>query len=202
MLTRLLLLSAIAWITRLTTPLIAIPIAPSLWKMMPDAEAHAGMLGMTGRGLILLGGGLFLLWKATREIHHSLEAAAKPELAASAANFVGVLIQIALIDIIFSLDSVITAVGMADHLSVMALAVILSVAIMMLAAAPIGEFITRHPSLKMLALSFLLLIATALIAEGLHFDIPKGYIYFAMAFSLAVELLNLRARAKLIAGGH
>ncbi|MCX6877855.1 MAG: TerC family protein [Verrucomicrobia bacterium] len=195
MLTRLLLLSIITWITGLKATLFAIPIAPTLWKMMPDAPAHAGMLGMTGRGLILLLGGIFLIWKATKEIHHKLDASDDSEVPAKAANFVGVLIQIALIDIIFSLDSVITAVGMADHLSVMALAVIISVGIMMLAAGPISNFVSRHPSVKMLALAFLILIGTALVAEGLHFEIPKGYIYFAMAFSLGVEMLNLRARA-------
>ena len=111
-----------------------------------------------------------------------------------ATSFIAVLVQIALIDIIFSLDSVITAAGMADHLSVMALAVVISVGIMMIAAGPISDFVSRHPSVKMLALSFLILIGTALIAEGLHFEIPKGYIYFAMAFSLGVELLNIRTR--------
>ena len=196
MLTRLLLLSIITWITSLKTNLFAIPIAPALWKMMPDAPAHDGLLGMTGRGLILLAGGIFLIWKATQEIHHKLEAGEDTGLPNKAASFIGVLVQIALIDIIFSLDSVITAVGMADHLSVMALAVVISVGIMMLAAAPIGDFVSRHPSVKMLALSFLILIGTALIAEGLHFEIPKGYIYFAMAFSLGVEMLNLRARTR------
>ncbi len=196
MLTRLLLLTTIAWITRLKATLFSIPIAQPLWKMMPDARANAGMLDMTGRGLILLLGGIFLIWKATQEIHRSLEGDDKPAPPATAANFISVLAQIALIDIIFSLDSVITAVGMADHLSVMALAVVFSVGIMMLAAAPIGDFVSRHPSVKMLALSFLLLIGTALIAEGLHFEIPKGYIYFAMAFSLGVEMLNLRVRTR------
>jgi predicted tellurium resistance membrane protein TerC len=196
MLTRLLLLSIITWIVGLKSTIFAIPIAPALWKMMPDVPGHDGMLDMSGRGLILLCGGIFLIWKATQEIHHKLEASADSQVPSKAANFIGVLIQIALIDIIFSLDSVITAVGMADHLSVMALAVIISVGIMMLAAGPISDFVSRHPSIKMLALAFLILIGTALIAEGLHFKIPKGYIYFAMAFSLGVEMLNLRARAR------
>ena len=196
MISRLMLLSIVTWVVSLKATLFVIPITPSLWKMMPDAPLHEGMLGMTGRGLILLAGGIFLIWKATQEIHHKLEASEESEFPNKAANFFGVLIQIALIDFIFSLDSVITAVGMADDLSVMALAVIISVGIMMLAAAPIGNFVSRHPSVKMLALSFLILIGTALIAEGLHFEIPKGYIYFAMAFSLGVELLNLRAHTR------
>jgi predicted tellurium resistance membrane protein TerC len=194
MLTRLMLLATIKWIMGLTAVLFAIPIAPAFWKMAPQAAAHHGMLDITGKGAILLVGGLFLIWKATKEIHHKLEETAEAQIPAKATSFTAVLIQIALIDIIFSLDSVITAVGMADHLSVMALAVVISVGIMMLAAGPISNFVSRHPTIKMLALSFLILIGTALIAEGLHFEVPKGYIYFAMAFSLGVELLNLRAR--------
>jgi predicted tellurium resistance membrane protein TerC len=194
MLTRLLLLSIISWITSLKATLFTVPIAPTLWKMMPDAPVHDGMLGMTGRGLILLAGGIFLIWKATQEIHQKLEDCEDSAVPNKSASFVGVLIQIALIDIVFSLDSVITAVGMADQLSVMALAVIISVGIMMVAASPISNYVSSHPSIKMLALSFLILIGTALVAEGLHFEIPKGYIYFAMAFSLGVEMLNLRAR--------
>ena len=144
----------------------------------------------------LLGGGFFLIWKSTKEIHHKFEDAGHSSVTAKASSFAATLVQIALIDIIFSLDSVITAAGMADHLSVMALAIVISVAVMMIAAGPISDFVSRHPSVKMLALSFLILIGTALIAEGLHFEIPKGYIYFAMAFSLGVELLNLRVRSK------
>ena len=164
--------------------------------MMPEAAEHGGMLGITGKGLILLIGGFFLIWKSTKEIHHKLEDSEHSSISAKASSFAAVLLQIALIDIIFSLDSVITAAGMADHLSVMALAIVISVAVMMIAAGTISDFVSRHPSVKMLALSFLILIGTALIAEGLHFEIPKGYIYFAMAFSLGVELLNLRVRSK------
>ena len=196
MITRLMLLATIKWIMSLETVLFAIPVPPAFWKMAHQAADHQGMLPITGKGLILLLGGLFLIWKATKEIHHKMEESGDSQVSLKATSFVAVLIQIALIDIIFSLDSVVTAVGMADHLSVMALAVIISVGIMMLAAGPISNFVSRHPSIKMLALSFLLLIGAALIAEGLHFEIPKGYIYFAMAFSLGVELLNLRARAK------
>ncbi|MDP3851400.1 MAG: TerC family protein [Luteolibacter sp.] len=197
MITRLMLLATITWIMGLKAVVFSIPIAPAFWKMVPEAAEHSGMLGITGKGIILLIGGFFLIWKATREIHHKLEDSGESQVTVKAAGFAAVLIQIAMIDIIFSLDSVITAAGMADHLSVMALAVIISVGIMMIAAGPISEFVSRHPSVKMLALSFLILIGTALIAEGLHFEIPKGYIYFAMAFSLGVELLNLRARARI-----
>ena len=196
MITRLMLLATIKWIMGLTAVLFSIPVAPAFWKMMPEAAKHDGMLGITGKGLILLIGGFFLIWKSTKEIHHKMEESEDAQVSVKASGFVAVMIQIAMIDIIFSLDSVITAAGMADHLSVMALAVIISVAIMMIAAGPISDFVSRHPSIKMLALSFLILIGTALIGEGLHFEIPKGYIYFAMAFSLGVELLNLRSRAK------
>ena len=164
--------------------------------MMPAAAEHAGLLGVSGKDLILWAGGLFLLFKSTREIHHSSRTPTGFPGLGPPASFPATLVQIALIDIIFSLDSVITAVGMADHLSVMALAVILSVAVMMLASGPISRFVSDHPSIKMLALAFLLLIGTALVAEGLHFHIPKGYIYFAMAFSLGVEMLNLKARRR------
>lgn len=196
MISRLMLLATISWIMGLKAVVFSIPVSPLLWRTIPEAAAHDGMLGITGKGIILLVGGFFLIWKATREIHHKLEDTPDAPLTVKASSFAAVLLQIAMIDIIFSLDSVITATGMADHLSVMALAVIISVAIMMLAAGPISEFVSRHPSVKMLALAFLILIGTALIAEGLHFEIPKGYIYFAMAFSLGVELLNLKARAR------
>jgi len=196
MLTRLMLLATIKWIMGLQAVLVTIPVAPALWKMAPQAAATHGLLEITGKGLILLAGGLFLIWKSTKEIHHQMEDAEPSAVAPPAASFIAVLIQIAMIDIIFSLDSVITAVGMADHLSVMMLAVVISAGIMMLAAAAIGNFVSRHPSIKMLALAFLILIGTALIAESLDFTVPKGYIYFAMCFSLGVELLNLRARTK------
>jgi predicted tellurium resistance membrane protein TerC len=193
MITRLMLLGTIKWIMGLKAVLFSIPVAQVFWSMMPQAAEQQGTLGITGKGLILLTGGLFLIWKATKEIHQTMEEAGHSHVPLRATSFIGVLIQIALIDIVFSLDSVITAVGMADHLSVMALAVVISVGIMMLAAHTISEFVSRHPSIKMLALAFLILIGTALMADSLHFEVPKGYIYFAMAFSLGVECLNLRA---------
>jgi predicted tellurium resistance membrane protein TerC len=197
MLTRLMLLATLKWIMSLKATLFTLPVAPFLWKMMPAAAEHGGMLGVSGKDLILLGGGFFLLFKSTKEIHHKLEDEHPDSpVAGKAVSYAAILVQIALIDIIFSLDSVITAAGMADHLTVMMLAVILSVGVMMAAAGPISDFVSRHPSIKMLALAFLILIGTALMAEGLHFHIPKGYIYFAMAFSLGVEMLNLKARAR------
>lgn len=175
--TRLLLLFALTWIMQLTAPLFTVL----------NEE-------ISGRDLILLGGGLFLLAKSVHEIHHSLEGPEQAGPTAAAASFGSILIQIALLDIVFSLDSVITAVGMANHLEVMVLAIIIAVGVMMLAAGPIGEFVENHPTIKMLALSFLILVGVALLGEGLDLHIPKGYIYFAMAFSVAVEILNLRVR--------
>jgi predicted tellurium resistance membrane protein TerC len=177
--TRILLLISLAWIMTLT-------------------EALFSVLGkdISGRDLILIGGGLFLLWKSVHEIHESLEGQEVAGHNAARATFGAVLLQIAIIDIVFSLDSVITAVGMADDVAVMIVAIVLAVGVMMFAAKPIGEFVDRHPTIKMLALSFLTLIGVALIAEGLDFHVPKGYIYFAMAFSVGVEMLNLRARKK------
>ena len=151
---------------------------------------------ISGRDLILITGGLFLLGKSTLEIHHALEGEEQHESAAATATFGAVLAQIAVLDLVFSLDSVITAVGMVEHVEVMITAVVLAVAVMMVAAKPIGEFVDRHPTLKMLALSFLILIGVALVGEGLDLHIPKGYIYFAMAFSVVVEMLNLRVRAR------
>ena len=177
--TRILLLVSLAWIMTLTTPLFSV----LRW-------------GISGRDLILLSGGLFLLWKSVHEIHNSLEGEEDESGSAAQATFGAVLVQIAILDIVFSLDSVITAVGMADDIAVMVIAVVLAVAVMMFAARPIGEFVDRHPTIKMLALSFLILVGFALVAEGLHFHVPKGYIYFAMAFSVAVEMLNLRVRAR------
>jgi predicted tellurium resistance membrane protein TerC len=174
---RLLLLASIAWIARLTEPLI-------------DLFGHE----VTGRDLILLGGGLFLLAKSTMEIHHKLEGEPGSQNPAGTASFGKVLIQIMLLDVVFSLDSVITAVGMAKHLGVMMTAVVLAMLVMLLSASAISDFVNKHPTLKMLALSFLLLIGTTLIAEGMGLHIPKGYIYFAMAFSFGVEMLNLRLR--------
>ena len=152
---------------------------------------------VSGRDLILLGGGLFLLGKSTLEIHHRLEGDEEASgRAIKVASFTGVIVQIMLLDIVFSLDSVITAVGMADQLWVMIAAVVIAVGVMMLSAGPISDFVNRHPTVKILALAFLLLIGTSLIAEGLEFHIPKGYIYFAMAFSVFVELINLRIRGR------
>lgn len=152
-------------------------------------------MGFTGRDLILLGGGLFLLAKATLEIHESLEGEHEVS-GAAAATFTGVLVQIALIDMVFSLDSVITAVGMAEHVEVMIIAVVLAVLVMMVAAKTIGDFVDEHPTIKMLALTFLVLIGMALVGEGIDLHIPKGYIYFAMFFSFCVEMLNLQVRKR------
>ena len=151
---------------------------------------------ISGRDLILLGGGLFLIAKSTMEIHGSLEGEEHAHHAKGGATFIGTIVQIAIIDIVFSLDSVITAVGMASHVPVMVAAVMAAVAVMMFMAGAISDFVDRHPTIKMLALSFLILIGTALIGESLGFHIPKGYIYFAMAFSVVVEMLNIRLRKK------
>ncbi len=182
MLTRIGLLLSLAWIMTLTEPLFSIPV-----------------LGrdVSGRDLILVGGGLFLLWKSVHEIHGSLEGEEDEHAAAAVrAGFAAVILQIAIIDIVFSLDSVITAVGMVDEVAIMVLAIIAAVVVMMFAARPIGDFVDAHPTVKMLALSFLILIGVALVAEGGGYHIPKGYIYFAMAFSVGVEMLNLRVRAR------
>ena len=181
MLTRILLLLSLTWVMGLTEPVITL-------------LAHA----LSGRDLILLGGGLFLLWKSTGEIHESLEGEADEAAHNSPrkAAYMATLVQIALIDIVFSLDSVITAVGMVKQLAVMIVAIILAVAVMMFAAKTINDFIERHPSLKMLALSFLMVVGVTLISEGMGLEVPKGYIYFAMAFSLAVEALNIRHRTR------
>lgn len=181
MISRILLLLSIQWVMRLTRP----------WFSLFD---HV----FSGRDLILIFGGLFLLGKSTLEIHHSLEGLEKDTSKQPATTkFGAVLLQIMALDIIFSLDSVITAVGMARHLPVMILAIVIAVMMMMVSARSIGNFVDRHPTVKMLALSFLILIGVTLVAEGLHFHIPKGYIYFAMAFSVFVEMLNLRVRARI-----
>jgi predicted tellurium resistance membrane protein TerC len=151
-------------------------------------------IDISGRDLILIGGGLFLLAKSTLEIHESLEGVSAHGHEVRHASFFSVLIQIALIDIVFSLDSVITAVGLADDVAVMIIAIVIAVGVMMFAAGAIGRFVDDHPTVKMLALSFLVLIGVALIAEGADVHVPKGYIYFAMAFSVAVEMLNIRIR--------
>jgi predicted tellurium resistance membrane protein TerC len=179
MFTRVLLLMSLAWIIKLTHPLFTVIGRP-----------------ISGRDLILILGGLFLLAKSTHEIHDKLEGEEGHSSQRVHASFVAVILQIMVLDIVFSLDSVITAVGMVDELWVMVAAVIVAVAIMMLSAEPISAFVHRHPTIKMLALSFLLLIGLSLVAEGFGHHIPKGYIYFAMGFSVFVEAINLRVRKK------
>jgi predicted tellurium resistance membrane protein TerC len=181
MVTRLLLLFSLAWIIRLTAPLFAV-------------FGHE----ISGRDLILIGGGLFLLAKATHEIHDKLESEEGHANPRGPNSFVGVIVQIMLLDVVFSLDSVITAVGMVDVVWVMAAAIIIAVGVMLISVEGISSFVDRHPTVKILALSFLLLIGFALIAEGFHHVIPKGYIYFAMGFSVFVEMLNLRMRKKTV----
>ncbi len=167
------------------------------WVMgLSDALFTVLSRDVSGRDLVLFGGGLFLIAKSTMEIHGSLEGEEHGHEAKGRASFLSTIIQIAVIDIVFSLDSVITAVGMADHVQVMIAAVIAAVAVMMFMAGPISDFVDRHPTVKMLALSFLILIGTALVGESAGFHIPKGYIYFAMAFSVVVEMLNIRLRKK------
>ena len=183
---RILLLLVITWIMRLQQNLFSIL----------DVD-------ISGRDLILVGGGLFLLAKATLEIHSSVEDVDQVQGKAGQATFLGVLAQIAILDLVFSLDSVITAVGMAEHLPVMIIAIVLAVLVMMFAAGRVGRFVDEHPTVKMLALSFLVLIGVALIADGIDLHIPKGYLYFAMAFSVSVEMLNLKVRARRKQGaGH
>jgi predicted tellurium resistance membrane protein TerC len=178
MVMRILLLLSIAWVIRLTAPLFT-----------------AVGQEISGRDLILLVGGLFLLAKATYEIHDKLEGEEGHASKKVAASFTGVIVQIMLLDMVFSLDSVITAVGMVDEIGVMIAAMVIAVAVMMLAAGPISRFVEAHPTVKILALSFLLLIGMSLVAEGLDQHIPKGYIYFAMGFSIFVEAINLRVRS-------
>ena len=179
MVSRIALLMSLAWVMSLTKPLFTV----------------MGQ-GFSLRDLILIGGGLFLFGKITMEIHTSLEGEEEHGGSAVKAQLFSVLLQIMLLDVIFSLDSVITAVGLAQHLPVMVLAIVVAVLIMMFAARPIGDFVDNHPTIKMLALSFLILVGVALMADGLGLHIPKGYIYFAMAFSTCVEMLNLKVRRK------
>ena len=181
LLTRLALLSVLAWVATLTQPLVTI----------------AG-LALSWRDVILLAGGLFLLVKATHEIHNEVEVDEQDSTPAEAATatFGAVVAQVAVIDIIFSLDSVITAVGMAEHLWVMVVAIVIAMALMLAASTPLSNFVSNHPTVKMLALSFLMMIGVFLIADGLHFHIPKGYLYFSLAFSIAVEALNYTVRRR------
>lgn len=183
MVTRILLLLSLAWVMQLTKPFFTI-------------LEH----GVSGRDIILIGGGLFLLWKAATEIFESVEADHHNEATVAGGmarnSFYAVILQIAIIDIVFSLDSVITAVGLSQHIPVMVAAIVAAVGVMMFAAKPIGDFVDAHPSIKILALAFLVLVGTILIADGMGMHVPKGYVYFAMAFSLAVEMLNIRMRKK------
>jgi len=177
MVTRIALLASLAWLAHLVAPLFSV-------------GGHA----VSARDLILFIGGLFLLGKATFEIHHNLEGEEGRRGSVAVASFSSVIVQIMILDIVFSLDSVITAIGMAEHLPVMIAAIVIAVGVMMLAAGPISSFVEAHPTIKMLALSFLLLVGMALVADGFGRHIPKGYLYFAMGFSVFVEMLNLRVR--------
>ncbi len=179
MLTRIALLFSIVWLTRLTQPLFQL-----------------GTFTVSGRDLILFAGGLFLLVKSVLEIHETLEGAADQRRARVLASFALIVIQIAIIDIVFSLDSVFTAVGLAkpDQLAIMVIAIVIAILVMMWVSGSISEFIDRHPTVKVLALAFLILVGMALVAESGHFEIPKGYLYFAMAFSVGVEMVNIRLR--------
>jgi predicted tellurium resistance membrane protein TerC len=179
MLSRLALLFSIAWVLKLTEP----------WFAIFNQE-------ISGRDIILIGGGLFLLAKATHEIHNSLEGIEDTAGVAAAASIGMVLVQITVLDIVFSLDSVITAVGLGGHFAVMASAIILAVGVMLFAAKAIGDFVDEHPTVKVLALSFLILVGVTLMVEGFDVHVPKGYIYFAMAFSVVVEMLNIRMRSR------
>ncbi|MEE4604417.1 MAG: TerC family protein [Desulfobacteraceae bacterium] len=182
MVARLALLFSIAWVMGLTAP----------WFTIFGKE-------ISGRDVILILGGLFLLGKSTHEIHNSLEGTSEDKHKTAAATLGSVLIQITVLDIVFSLDSVITAVGLVKYVSVMAIAIILAVMVMLLAAKPIGDFVDAHPTIKILALSFLILVGVTLMVEGFNIHVPKGYIYFAMAFSVVVEMLNIRMRKKRVA---
>jgi predicted tellurium resistance membrane protein TerC len=180
MLTRIALLFSVVWLTHLTRPLL-----------------YVGGQSFSGRDLVLLAGGLFLIGKSVLEIHQALEGAAgEPQPQRLRGSFASVVAQIAIIDIVFSLDSVFTAVGLVRELPVMVAAIVVAILVMMWVSRSIGAFIARHPTIKVLALSFLLLIGVALVGEGLHFEIPKGYLYFAMAFAFGVELINMRLRPR------
>jgi predicted tellurium resistance membrane protein TerC len=186
LITRILLLLSLSWVIGLTAPLFTLPV--------PGVEREAQEV--SGRDLILILGGLFLLAKSTHEIHHKLEGDEEAKTIGGMPSFTSVLVQIMLLDVVFSLDSVITAVGMVRELAIMIIAVLVAVGVMLLSVNAISNFVDKHPTVKMLALSFLLLIGMTLIGEGFGLHIPKGYVYFAMGFSVLVEMLNLRARHK------
>ena len=181
LITRILLLLSLTWLMTLTKPLFTMPVLDH---------------GLSGRDLILFIGGLFLIGKSVMEVHEKMEGGDHVSIGKVAVSFAGTIVQILLLDIVFSLDSVITAVGMAQHVGVMIAAVVIALGVMLLFAKAISDFVNRHPTLKMLALSFLILIGMALVGESLGQHIPKGYIYFSMAFAFVVEMLNLRIRAK------
>jgi predicted tellurium resistance membrane protein TerC len=191
MLTRILLLLSISWIMKLTQPFLNL----GEWFHVTNPE-WLERLALSGRDIILLVGGLFLIYKSSHEIHENMDHDEDGDSDAKPHSFWGTIVQIMILDIVFSLDSVITAVGLADHVEVMIGAVVISVIIMMWAAGPIAGFVNRRPTVKMLALSFLLLIGVSLLAESFDQEIPKGYIYFSMAFAILVELLNLKMRSK------
>lgn len=191
MITRILLLLSLSWVMTLTTPLFNIGDLINI----NNAE-WMEKLAISGRDLILIVGGLFLIYKSTHEIHLKLEGDEEEGGSSKVYTFSGVLIQILLLDVVFSLDSVITAVGMAEHVEIMIAAVVIAVLIMMASSGAVSGFVNNHPTVKMLALSFLLLIGVSLLAEGFEQHIPKGYIYFAMAFSILVEMLNLKMKGK------
>ncbi len=173
---RLALLFTLAWMTRLVTPIFFV-----------------GDFGVSWRDIVLFFGGAFLIYKATVEMHNELEGGDEDGPDARTASFAYVIFQIMVIDMVFSLDSVITAIGIAEHIPIMVIAILIAIAVMLLAAAPVAGFVDRHPTVKMLALAFLLLVGVALVADGLHFHIPRAYLYFAIGFSIAVEALNLYA---------
>ena len=191
MITRILLLLSLTWIMTLTAPIIDIGSLLNL----SDPE-WIEKLNLSGRDMILIIGGLFLIYKSTSEMHDKLEGEDHLQKTKGVITFSGVIVQILLLDVVFSLDSVITAVGMAKHIEVMIAAVVISVIVMMLSAKSISDFVNKHPTVKMLALAFLLIIGLSLFAEGFEQHIPKGYIYFAMAFSVFVEFMNLRVKTK------
>lgn len=191
MITRILLLLSISYIMKLTSPLFNV----AEWIGIENGDWHE-KLAISGRDLILIIGGLFLIYKSTHEIHNKLEGEEDEEGKTKAQSFAGTIVQILLLDIVFSLDSVITAVGMADHIEIMIAAVVIAVGVMLFSSGAISAFVNDHPTVKMLALSFLLLIGVSLLAEGFEQHIPKGYVYFAMAFSVLVEMLNLKMKAK------